>query len=315
MGTLLVRFWRSLRPELVNEAVDELLKQADPANSDAHRDVALAITASSPSGALVFRNYYEFRLFQLLPILKVTDPIRADELLRDDSQLKAWFAKYPQGQESLDPTMRDTPLTEGETSHVSYSIVRGQRGAEFAAGRVGTDRVVNEISNHAADAPQEALERAKAIGDQQLRVRALIGLADALAGSNPDIARSALRLVLESRTAPFEQAAKLFLRLKDLDDARRAVERGMAAANTAYKQDDNPDDPNQAIRLLWPSVQAWRDLIDIANSISPDFAVELVDGLPDDEAKPLERTFLAGRWLGVTPWASTSPFMMHKPKR
>ena len=318
LGTLLVRFWKDLRPQLVNEATDELLKQADPANADHNLEVLVGVSASSPAGTVRFANFYEFRLFQLLPILKVTDPTHAQALLRDNAQRAAVLAKYPDGQRSLDPTVRDTPLKEGEASEASYRILRSGDGAAASAAQAVTDRTVSDIVNSAGDAPERALARASAITDPRTRIRALLAIAGRSVDTAPDVARSALRLCLEAANAPpslFVPAAQLYLKMKDPEGAKKAVQRGMAAAAALYKQDSDADDPNQAIRLLWPSVQFWRDLIDAATGISPEFAAALIDELPDDEAKPLERTFLACRWLNLVPWASTSPFVMHKARR
>jgi hypothetical protein len=314
LGTLLIRFWRDLRPALVNEAADELLRQADPKNNEKTSEVKARIIASSGTETAAFANFHEFRLFQLLPILKVTDPERADVLLREHAEVSALMNKYPQGQQSFDPTLRDTPTEEGEISSARYSIVRGGDTGSRIAAQIGNDQAVDAIVKN-AQTPEEALNRAKAIGDASLRARSLVVVAEQSVDSAPDVARSALRLALEAKTAPFLRVAKLCLRLNDSEGARKAVERGMANADGAYKRDADPDAPNEAIRLLWPSVQAWRDLIDVANSISPDFAVGLIDTLPDPEARPLERTFLAGRWLGVSPWSSTSPFFAPRAKR
>lgn len=312
LGTLLVRFWRDLRPQLVNEAADELLKEADPANADQNREVRVGVTASSANGSVSFANFYEFRLFQLLPILKATDPTRAEALLRENAQRGATLAKYPNGQNSFDPTLRDTPLKDGETSDARYTIVR-DRDTAVRATQMGSDPATAEVTKLAAEQPQQALARVKAL--TQGRTAAAMALARETVSTAPDVAQAALRIALEAKRAPFVPAAKLYLQMNDAAGARVALERGMTAAEETYKEDADPEDPNQAIRLLWPSTQQWRDVIDVAAEISPEFAIGLVNEIPDREIKPLERTFLAGRWLGVAPWSSTSPFVMHRGRK
>ena len=117
LSGMVVRFWRHFPPELVLDAIDQIL---DHSKTD---DTQIALKASAgpdrtltiKSTVITFGSVYQYRLFELLPVLRELDPSKAEQL-SNDPQVQAQLNKYPSGLQSLDPTVRDTPLRKGEES-------------------------------------------------------------------------------------------------------------------------------------------------------------------------------------------------------
>jgi hypothetical protein len=94
LGSLVVRFWRDLPSKAVLEAIDAILGRAKDQTGSSHIDIA------SDKGTQEFSSFYEYRLFELLPILRQLDPRRAESLLNESETLKSILAKYPNGMQS-----------------------------------------------------------------------------------------------------------------------------------------------------------------------------------------------------------------------
>lgn len=321
LGTLVVRFWRDLPPALVHEAIEELLKQAKPENAPEDSQVRKAgMTASASAGTLTFASLYEFRLFQLLPILRHIDAEEGDQLTASIPQLRSAFAMYPQGQESLDPTLRDSLVKPDEVPSATYAITPQGSGMVQLAISSETSRHISTIINTAADDPQMSLARAGAITDPSLRIGALIGIARAVLKKNQEVARAALQQAMndmpslrpEVRWKPALDAGDLWLALNDASRAADAVNVASNSARAIYAQDANPDDPNSALKLYWPSAMAWRDALTLAQKVSPELALDVLKDMPDPEIRAAEDVFLAGLWLNVQPWSDTSPLVGHR---
>src|SRR5262249_15492028 len=86
LGTIIVRFWRDLSPGLVLEGINELL---DSAREESVGESHLEISVNSRSSIQSFGSLYEYRLFQLLPVLRTLDPAGADKLVSENPQLEA----------------------------------------------------------------------------------------------------------------------------------------------------------------------------------------------------------------------------------
>jgi len=82
-------------PEAVLEAIDKVLDAAKSQDSHVHYSMA------SSKGTLQLNSAYEFRLFQLLPVLEELDKDKAESLLRDDLALQERLKKYPEGMDSF----------------------------------------------------------------------------------------------------------------------------------------------------------------------------------------------------------------------
>ena len=305
---MVVRFWRDLSPSLVRDAIDELLKQAKTGD---------AVVMNSPQGTTTF-TAYQFRLFQVLPALKAIDPIHAEALLREESQTAELLAKYPQGQQSVDPWLRDTPMKDGEKHETTYAYVRNPSTVPGLANRMEYNRTMEALSAAAQEDPTSAIANASRIPDAATRLRVLVGIARTCQARNPAAAKNALREALKSPpgnqdTATLKDAAEIAIRLADFNTARAAVSAGLKAARRIYDDDSDSDTPNLALKPYWPSVQAYRDIIAVQAKISPDEALETVKNLPDPEVEALEKAMLAAAWLNAK-LSNTSPMVAKRAK-
>jgi hypothetical protein len=176
---------------------------------------------------------------------------------------------------------------------------------------------MQQVAKIAADAdvhPQDALANAQAVPRPNLRAAALEAVARANSKKNASVARSALakqvdlasQLDLPVQLHNLSDAARLYLDMGETDDAKKTIERGLKAADEMYKQDDNADDPNKALKAYWPSTEAYRSLLRIAGQISPAWALKLAGEISDPEIKVLVQIALAGAWLDVPGGPSTT---------
>src|ERR1700730_12679155 len=155
LSGMVVRFWRHFPPELMLDAIDQIL---DHSKTD---DTQIAMKTSS--GPINFDNVYQYRLFELLPVLRELDPSKAEQL-SNDPQVQAQLDKYPNGLQSLDPTVRDTPLRKAEEPGIRVFSMT----SPGASGKVLQDwhsdeiyeRQANEILKQAGDDPRQAIATA-----------------------------------------------------------------------------------------------------------------------------------------------------------
>jgi hypothetical protein len=307
LGTLVVRFWRSLNPAVVHQAIDELLKQAKDGDS---------IVMNSPQGTVTFSSY-QFRLFQVLPALKAIDPDEASALLKQENETAAILKKYPQGQQSVDPWLRDTPLQDGEQRQTKFAYLTNFSASAPVGVRMETDRTIDDLIASADTDPNGAIASALRITDRVTRLRVLVGIAQASGKRNASTAKAALREALKSPPEEDESwkdlkdAAEVALQLNDSDIADSAVKSGLKVARRLYDEDADSDNPNEALKLYWPSVRAYRELIAVQAKISPDAALATVRSLPDVEVGALEKVMLAAAMLKA-PLTETSPMVAKK---
>ncbi len=97
----------------------------------------------------------------------------------------------------------------------------------------------------------------------------------------------------------FDEIARIFLRINDKDDVSTVVERGVKLSERVYQEDTNPDDPNKAAKVYWPSTSGWRRMLATASKISPLWAAELLKQIPDEECRTLAQLEIAASLLKV----------------
>jgi hypothetical protein len=317
LGSLTVRYWSSLPASLVLESVHELLRQADPKNAPDKSQLAKAkIVATGPSGSISFANFYSFRLFQLLPILKKLEPVEADHLRESAVGVSDALASYPDGQQQLDSSFAPNADPE-KSSGVRYFIGSSstvQRRSSHAAG----DRVVDQIVAMAKDEPEAGLAAAVKISDSQDRNRALFGISELLADSNQDVAGRALdeipRSCTEEPEACFHTDLRLagdYVRVHDDTKATRCIKAAVEQLPAIEQIDKDPENPNLALRILWPSTSAVRELIAAAARINADAATDIAKSFRDNEVRALAEIFVATSLLKAGAWES-SPWVVHK---
>jgi hypothetical protein len=317
IAALVGRFWRLVPPAVALQGIDLVLDRSRRPDEQ-----PLQMTVSTPQGAASFGSAYEFRLFQVLPALQHLDSGRAERLLREHRGLAGTLQQHPEGMRSLDPTFRETPPAEGESSSVSVSVRGGAGGGGPGPGAL-EDRMAAEwevrgqrIVEDAGRDPKQALAAAmtlpESVGRSAPRARTLLEIARLAAEKNPSIAREALRELApliaalpDPRQTQFLTAAgRLSLRMNDEDGAQSLIRQGMKLARVRYSQDSDRENPNTAPKSMWPSTELYRQLVRLAAEVSPRLALELMTEIEDEEVQLAQRVMLASAWLGQASGAS-----------
>lgn len=313
-ASLVLRFWQRLPANLVHDAITEILKQAG--------DVNATLNMSSDAGTANFNSYYDYRLFELLPVLRQIDESEAQELLNKNQEIKAMLAKYPQGAASIAPEMAEPGPPKPDSKRdqkgrgTSFSVsdhAPGTSGAgrSMAAQMAAQSFQEQQVRKIAADAdknPDTALAQAASISNLEMRADLYQMIARAAAKKDPTVAHSALDKLLaitdqlgdDFQLGALRSSAELYLQMGESDDAKKVVERGFKLAEKLLKTDTNADDPNKALKAYWPSAEAYRSFTRLAGQISPEWALTTLKEISDPEMNAVVTTALAQGWLGIS---------------
>jgi len=117
LATVVIRFWQDLPVPLVTQAVDTILDRAKDA-ADSH---PFQMQIRSRHGNAAFASEWDFRLFQLLPVLEQIDPSRAALLLRENPSVQNLLQRYPAGMRSFDSGLTGKPGPNGQRSE-NYNV-------------------------------------------------------------------------------------------------------------------------------------------------------------------------------------------------
>jgi hypothetical protein len=298
--------WEHLPKNAVIESIDEILKQADPSDQNDSSKVN-NFGVLSGKGSASFRSVYEYRLFELLPVLREVDESGAEEYLKKYREVADAMQKYPNGPGSLGsaPTGSSGNGTDNSASGLPSALSGGvgsamMKGADFA-------RAQQLVDTAEAGHPDDAMANAGSINDPAVRAWCYGGIADVALLKKPGVAKDATEKMLDAsanlepqeRVRYYRAAAETYIKLGELDSAQVTVEKGLAAAKTLYKHDADPDDPNKAMKAFWPATNAYCDLLRIAGKISPGWALTLLKDLPDPEVRVAAESSLAEQLMGV----------------
>jgi hypothetical protein len=271
--------------------------------------------------SLAFGSEYEFRLFQMLPILEELDHPKFEQLLGEQDKSRLGLDRYPGGMQSLDPNyygdkpadqsviptvMNVTPAVDDDPAKSSDYQSRLQLDAQIFA-QIQT--VTSGIAKNPETAYQDAmnLPLRSASGPGCPRATALKRVALGAWKKNPTLAKAAMNEVLRlaQDVDPARQALLLaeapdfYLKLGDEDGARGAIKDQMKLAEKLYAIDSDPGDPNLVFKGAWPSANAWRNCIEHATKVSQPFAEELLAQISDPEIAGLEQVMYANALLGA----------------
>jgi hypothetical protein len=301
LGTLIVQFWKDLSPGLVLEAVNELLDTALNENvADSHLEVTISLQSSARS----FGSLYQYRLFQLLPVLRALDPSGAEKLLRDNQQLG--LSQKPDAGPMLSMTLqrKDGPASLNTMGSQDFGAIQLRRQAE-------------DILASVKSAPSSSLTRALALGDnvdqsRSIKADLLTAIARATAKEHSEIAADALEEVaklvehypLIVRCRYLAESGNLYWRMKKINKVRDIVGQGMKLANELYRADTNSDDPNRALKSAWPSTVVSRAFVGLASRVSLKFAEEIVKEVPDQDLQVFDRIEMASTLLSTSSYPS-----------
>lgn len=313
LGEMVARFWQSLPPSAVLDAIDALLNGAKEQDKRQVQHIGFSARGGK-SGS--FNSGYEVRLFQVIPILEDLDKPRAEDLKKENASLRAMTNQYPQGLQSF--------AANGKQEGGDLSIYSSEYSADNDPARTGesdarqrleaeilrrTDRIAAELKKD----PKQALTDAEALPLAPVRdiglsprVNELMKVARAARQKHPDIAKSALdasRKNLEDMQ-PLQRGhflieiSDLYVLMDRPDDARKSLQESMKTAEKLYAQDADANDPNLAFKGVWPSTGLWWECVQSAATISPDLPEQLIGEIPDAEIATYERVAWANSLLG-----------------
>ena len=289
---MLFRYWNRLPKEVAREATDEILKQAVAA------DVNGSYGVSSEKGTATLGSLYQYRLFQLMPVLRQLDPAAADK----------YMEKYPALSNSVTNASASTASSDGGASfHPSsgYRTVMTSM-AEMPAAKKAAAKM---DSGHA----DEAMSEAASIVDLNLRAQVYEYIARVASRKQGGIAGEAIKSMLEAAETLqprdafpyYVSAAEIYLQMNDPEAAKKSIESGFVVANKLYQADSDQDDPNTALKAFWPSTNAYCAMLRQAARISDTWAIALLKDIKDPEIKVATETALAGGLLNAPLGPST----------
>lgn len=329
-GEFILRNWKRAPAPLVKEAILEVLSRAEemakqqPAGFNHPSTIAM----TSDKGSVRFTSNYEYRLFQLLPVLKHVDPDEADRLLKKHEDAEPLLAKYPEGAASFMPSENTGDASGDSTTGRGSDSGSGGRakapgkppsGMAFALGapidmkrnmglQIDEMEKAAKIGADAADHPQQALANAATIQNKSFRAQALMGIARVNVKKNPSVANDALSRAIDlvpdlpepgGQMFIMREAANLYLQMDETDSAKKVVEQGLEFADKAYKDDANADDPNRALKAYWPSTEGYRSMLRVASKISPRWAASLLKDIDDPDVKVTAEAAMALQYMGM----------------
>jgi hypothetical protein len=317
---MVIRFWQHIPASVALDAIHQIL---DESRSDTSQ-----INLGSSSGKIAFKDLYQYRLFELLPILRDLDATEAEKLLNDSQQTQAQLQKFPNGMQSLDPTIRDAPIKKGEASGISSASVGMQSQMDPMLQRQQTVEAYNsriaEIARLAEDNPRQAIARATTLpasdGSTAPRSGALLNIARISLKKNPSASREALEQMLDSLKSVdiysqgdeigtqheyWAEGIHIAMQLGEVGLAKSLLKAGIDQAEKLESKDLDDSDPNRALKAWWPSVAFISRLISAAAGISPQTALNAIAELSDPEVRLLCQVRLVNDRLGVPGGEST----------
>ncbi len=114
----------------------------------------------------------------------------------------------------------------------------------------------------------------------------------------------------------YEAVARIYLEMmKDNNGAQKAIDAAPTGIEDVYDDDRNPDDPNEALKLYWPSTHLWSDFVDLQARIDVNRAIEMIQGIRDEEIRAIEQVMFASSLLHVPLWRGTSPLVARRSSR
>ena len=152
-GSMIVRFWRHTPPAIVLDAIHQVLDAAHFAEE--------GLTLNAASGNVGFRNEHDYRVFELLPVLKQLDNDEADRLLQGSQQAPFQLKQFPNGIQSLDPSIGDQKRANPRT-FLGGSIGGLDRGVSNETDEVlnAANARVQAVARMADDNPRQAIAAA-----------------------------------------------------------------------------------------------------------------------------------------------------------
>jgi hypothetical protein len=306
-GSMIVRFWKHLAPGVVLQAISQVLDGAQSNKS--------GISLSSASNRVSFNSEYQYRVFEFLPILRELDSDQADRLLHDSPEAQAQLKDFPNGIQSLNPAIRDTPLKKGEEASTGGMVGIGiDAMLQQSKTTEAYESPIAEIVRIAESNPKRAIEAASGLpnsaGTVAPRAKALLTIAKVTMAKSPLAARDALEAMSESlrnveptgRSGPgdyWAEGIEIATKIEEIELAKKLLKEGLGQAEKLKNKDADSADPNLALKAWWPSTAMLSKLILTASRISSRTALDTTQEITDPEIRLFCQVRLANRQLGA----------------
>jgi hypothetical protein len=288
---MIVAFYQQLPEQIVMRAINSALAQAQLQRS--------GMSISGANGSVSFGSIYDYRLFQLIPVLKKFDPIKAEALLQDKQEVRNQLDRYPDGTYSViyadnhvQSASRPASIENPEPPSDDPEILELRR-FEKAFSDAKT-RPQDSLANAALLSPGFAMQVYQAVtltnvSRNSAAARKALSMAEDLVD----------RLPLDEQLTNIQSIAFWYLKLHETDGAKRAIEKGMKIAGKVYDKEKNEDNPNTAPKACWLSTSSWRSLLASAEKINDSWAQELIGQIPDDSIRVFNQISMADVILGL----------------
>jgi hypothetical protein len=171
-----------------------------------------------------------------------------------------------------------------------------------------------QIVSEAETDPKQALMDAMGLpldtgleAENNFRASTLSSIARIAVVKNPAVSRAALEEVrkiagdspVRTQAQILAQVPEIYLRLRDVTDARNSLTELVKVAGKLYEQDSDSDDPNQAFKAMWPSTNLWGHCVALAAQLAPSPAEEIIEQIPDPDIKIFEKVAFANSLVGA----------------
>jgi hypothetical protein len=324
-GTLLLQSWKSVPPAMALDGVNTLLEQASPAERQS------SLIFSTDQKPIAFSSLYEYRVFQMLPLLRELDPVKAEQVAQSAPKSEALAQEFPDGirwpgspqkQSSDVPEAKRPTISSMRSGSPSPNLAKDIESAKTSGEMMAR---VTEVRRLAGQDPEAALAQALALPEvsegrsrSQYRLMAVESVAISAMRKSPSTAQAALdemvriipQLTLDQRAAKLDFVISFSYRLKDQARLASAIELATKTADDLYKDDIDTDDPNLAIKAVWPSSSLWQSIAFYQAKQSPGSTVSIADHIMDPDIRVLVKVAAA---LGMVQEGSFQPsFEVHK---
>lgn len=288
--TMLSRFWKRLPKDVVTQSIDEILAQA----AEDKGNVSYSIL--SGKGGSSMRSLYEYRLSQLMPMLREFDP----------SAARKYEEKYPAV--ASGSSGADVASAQSDTAAPANGFQFHPNGgypSSIVSSMLEEPAAQNVSAKADSGHMEEAVSDAANIRDSSLRAQVYEYIARHAAAKHDSAADDAVENMLHAaeKLQPSEAfpyygtASEIYIKINRLDDAKQSIEAGLKVAGKLYEKDSDEDDPNTALKAFWPSTNAYCTMIRQAAGISQAWSISLLQSIKDPEIKVAAETSLAGGWL------------------
>lgn len=321
LAGMLVRFWRDVPPAMAEDAIDEILAQAKNKDEGPFKP---HLILSGPAGSIALNSQYQYRLFELLPILEELDKSKADSLLRDNPDLRPMLTQFPEGLQAVQPDYRLHPLKSGEPGGMGIDVSVGNNPATVSPLAVQAQqelqRKQKQIAVDTDASPRQAIAEAMSLPEVMPapggfggegtypRAQALLEIAQKMDKRNPGVVKDALgelRKALGQATPMtqgrfLDEAVSEYTEIGDLESAESSLKEALKVPEKLYAEDTDSDNPNRAFKGAWPSTHQWRRCVQLGTKLSAPMVEAIISGIRDADIATFQKVYFASSLLGVT---------------